>query len=339
MVFVTGGTGLLGSHVLFKLAENNFEILASKRPNSNVERVRKVFSYYSNKADALFEKIKWVDVALEEYHEIEPVLEGIDCVYHCSGFVSFQKKDEELLKVANEIVTTNLLNACLNKGIRVFCHVSSIATINNNDYTGELHEGVFWKTSGDESYYGITKYNAEREVWRASEEGLNVVIVNPAVILAPGFWGQSSGKLIAFCHKGRLFYTEGVTGYVDALDVATIMLELVKEKKFNNRYIVLEGMYSFKEIFSMIQSEFGKNPPRLKAPTFLLKMGVFFDSTLSKLTGKTQILTKETVTSAIATKKLSNQKILNDLKFTYRPIKSSIHSICTIFKAEKKLKF
>src|SRR5690606_16838545 len=104
------------------------------------------------------------------------------------------------------------------------CHVSSIAAINNSDYKTILDENVYWKTSGKESNYAISKYNAEREVWRGMEEGLNAVIVNPGLILTPGFWEQSSAKLVASYHKIGLFYINGIAAYVSAQDVARAMI-------------------------------------------------------------------------------------------------------------------
>jgi dihydroflavonol-4-reductase len=331
---VTGATGLLGSHVVLKLLQQGKAVVAAKQEKSNTERVRKVFSYYVPNADELFARIKWVNIDVRDHFSIEDALDGIKAVYHCAGFVSFQNKDHEKLKQINEVGTANIVNACLEKNIEVLCLASSIATINNNDYLGQLSEKVFWKTSGKESSYAISKYNAEREVWRGIEEGLNAVIVNPGVILAPGFWDQSSGKLFDFCRKGNLFYTDGSTGYVTATDVAEVMVQLVDKKLYNERFIVNEGMYSYKTVFTLIQNEFDKQAPKIKSSKFLLHSGRIADGLLSRLTGKDRILTKDIINSALGHKDFSNQKIKNTLSFEFTPIPQAIKFIAGCLKKD-----
>ena len=329
MNLVTGATGLLGSHVVLKLLQQGKTVVAGKREHSDVTKVKELFSYYVPNADDLFNKIKWVNLDVSDIFSIEDALDGIENVYHCAGFVSFQEKDIEKMRRINEIGTANLVNGSLSKNIKAFCHVSSLSTINNNDYSGQLTERVFWKTSGKESAYTISKYNSEREVWRGIEEGLNAVIVNPGIILAPGYWDQSSGKLFSFCKKGNRFYTDGSTGYVSAMDVAEAMTKLIDKCIFNERFILIEGIYSFKDILTSIQKAFNKQPPKIKIGLFLLHLGRIMDSIFSKLSGKDRILTKEIVQSSIGHKDYSNEKIRNTIQFTFSPINSVIETICS----------
>ena len=93
MNLVIGATGILGSHVVLKLLQNNEEVIAGKQKTSDIKKVEKLFSYYTTNAKQLFEKIKWVDVDVSDIYSIEEALEGVSIVYNCSGFVSFNKKD------------------------------------------------------------------------------------------------------------------------------------------------------------------------------------------------------------------------------------------------------
>ena len=61
MICVTGGTGLVGAHLLFDLVKKGESVRAIKRPTSDISIVERVFSYYSNESTALFKKIEWVD--------------------------------------------------------------------------------------------------------------------------------------------------------------------------------------------------------------------------------------------------------------------------------------
>jgi len=333
---VTGATGLLGSHVVLKLLQQGKTVVAAKQSSSDLTKVKHCFSYYTKDAETLFNRIKWVDLDITDVYSIEEALNGIEHVYHCAGFVSFLEKDFPKLTLLNETGTANLVNACVAKKIRSFCHASSLSTINNADYEGELSEKIFWKTSGKESSYAISKYNAEREVWRGIEEGLNAVIVNPGFILAPGFWKQSSGKIFAFCKKGNMFYTDGSTAYVDVNDVVEVMVQLMDKQIFNERFILIENSYTFKDIFTQIQQKFGRSAPSIKSGIYLLQIGRIADAIFSTITGKDRVLTTNTIRTAIGHKKYSNLKVKNTLSFSFKPIKEVLNDICGHYESDLK---
>lgn len=334
MNLVTGATGIIGSHVLLSLLQKEKVVVACKQKNSDVSKVETLFSYYTKNSKELFQKIKWVEIDLNDTLLLEQTLDGIETVYHCAGFVSFNKHHRKKLFEINEAGTKNLVNACLYKGIKAFCHVSSISTINNLDYTQTLNEDVFWKTSGKESDYAISKYGAEKEVWRAMAEGLNAVVVNPGVVISPGFWNQSSSKLFSVCYKGTLFYTTGTTAYVAATDVAKIMIMLVEQKKFNARFILSENNYSFKFILGAIHKNFNKPLPTIKASKLLLKIAQRLNGVTSFFTGKEPVVTKALINSAFNSQLYSGKALINALSYKYTPIEVELKNICEIYTQE-----
>jgi dihydroflavonol-4-reductase len=90
MILVTGGTGLVGSHLLYDLVRSGKTVRALKRKLSNIHNVEKVFSYYSDQYKTLVEKIEWVDADLMDIYSLLPALDGIEYVYHCAAMVSFE---------------------------------------------------------------------------------------------------------------------------------------------------------------------------------------------------------------------------------------------------------
>lgn len=337
MNLVTGATGLLGSVVVLKLLQQGKTVVATKQASSNISKIKHSFSYYGKEAEALFDKVKWVDIDITDVFSIEEAMNGVEHVYHCAGFVSFDEKDHDKLMLYNETGTANMINAALVKKIKSFCHVSSLSTINNSDYEGELSEKVFWKTSGKESSYAISKYNAERQVWRGMEEGLKVCIVNPGFILAPGFWKQSSGKLFAFCHKGNMFYTDGSTAYVDANDVANVMVQLMDKEIFGERFILVENSYTFREIFGHVQQKFGRSAPLIKTGPFALFLGRIADGFFSRIFGKDRVLTKNTVRTMFGHKKYINTKVKTTLNYTFKPVPEVLNFICESYQKDLKV--
>jgi nucleoside-diphosphate-sugar epimerase len=129
LILVTGGTGLVGSHLLFDLCKSGERMRAIKRSNSTIENVKKVFAYYTPNALEHFKNIEWVDADLLDVYSLMDAMEGVNQVYHCAAMVSFEAKHEEEMMNINAEGTANMVNAALAKGIKKFCHVSSVATI------------------------------------------------------------------------------------------------------------------------------------------------------------------------------------------------------------------
>lgn len=333
MNLVTGATGIIGSHVVLHLLKNNLPVKAGKQKGSDVSKVKRLFEYYSQ--GALFEKITWVEMDICDIYSIEDALENVTNVFHCAGFVSFSKKDRKKLLTINATGTRNVVDACLFKKIGALCHVSTIGTINDVDHPSPLNETVFWKTSGRESDYALSKYNAEREVWRGMEEGLNAVIVNPGVVLSPGFWDQSSSRIFANCYNGNKFYTGGLTGYVTAPDVAAMMVALIEKRLFSGRFILVENNYYFKEVFDMIHCNFERPLPSIKAPRWLLNLAKMLESIAIIFTGKEPLMSKALINAAFNSQTFSNTRVKETLKMNFTPITEFLGEICQHYVSDR----
>jgi dihydroflavonol-4-reductase len=333
---VTGATGIIGSHVALQLLLQGQEVTAVRQRNSDLARVQRLFAFYTPTHEELFQKIKWIELDILDVFAIEDALEQINVVFHCAGFVSFRRADRKKLFLINEQGTRNMVNASLQKKVAAFCHVSTIGTVNNAEYPFALHEGVFWKTSGKESDYAISKYNAEREVWRGMEEGLNIVIVNPGVVLSPVFWQQSSSQIFERCYNGNKFYTDGQSAYVAATDVSIIMVELVKRRIFGQRFIVIENNYTFKKIFDLVHGCLKKPAARYRVSDTTLKIMGFVHRFFYGLIGKDPLLTKSLINAALNRQSYINEKVKNTLGFTFEPVDKTIRKICEFYLKERQ---
>lgn len=331
MNLITGATGLVGAHVALKLLQQGKSVVAIKRVGSDVLKTKKLFSYYTSEFENLFNKIKWVDADISDIYSLLDVLDGIDSVYHCAGFVSFNSKDKRQIHSINTQGTANVVNACLEKKTKALCYVSSIATLQNPDIVKNIDESVYWKSSPSASDYAISKYNGEREVWRGMEEGLNAVIVNPGIILGPGFWHQSSGKLIETCYKGNPFYTEGSSATVDAKDVAACMIKLYEEKHFGKRFVLIENNYSYKEILSKINKALGKKAPYISAGKPLLILATWLDKFRCLFTGKQPIITKQTITSSLEKNTFNNARVKQAINYQFTSLNETVVFVCNAF--------
>ncbi len=333
MILVTGGTGLVGSHLLFELASKGKIIRALKRAGSNTELIKRLFSWYDHeRGDDLFERIEWVEGDLMDIVSLQEALKGMEYVYHCAAMVSFMPDDKEQMLNANVEGTANLVNVALSTDIRKFCHCSSVAAIGSPEKNNLVEESLVWKTSRTNSWYAISKYGSEREVWRASEEGLPMVIVNPTVVIGPGDPARSSAQLYQSVKNGMKFYTSGVTGFVDARDVARIMVMLTDSDIINERYILSSEDLSYKELFTLFAHYSGAQAPKYRAGRFLSELAWRLEKARSLMTGQKPLLSKETARNANIRRHFSNNKIIEATGFKFRPITEAAENTSLFFK-------
>ncbi|MCX6246526.1 MAG: NAD-dependent epimerase/dehydratase family protein [Bacteroidetes bacterium] len=333
MILVTGGTGLLGSHVLFELARQGRKVRAVKRTTSDTAMVRKVFSYYSEVPDELLKNIEWFDADLLDFGAISDALEGINEVYHIGAVVSFYPSDHKAMLKVNIEGTASLVNQCLDKGVEKFCYVSSVATLGRGLNGNPTSEEDYWVTTRKNTIYSVSKYGAEREVWRAMEEGLHAVIVNPAFILGPGFWNDNSG-LFRLVWEGLKYYTDGINGYVDARDIARAMIQLMDRNIFNERFLLSAGNISYEQLFGMMAKCLGKPAPAVKIPGIVPEMMWRFEALRTFFTRSTPILTREMAYTMGQKYLYTHDKIKKALDFEFTPLDQSIREICEIYLKE-----
>ena len=332
MNLITGATGIVGAQVALQLLKQQQPVVAIKRSGSDVSKTKKLFSYYSENYEELFRLIKWVEADVNDIYSLLDALEGISVVYHCAGFVSFDdKKHTKKLHKINAEGTANVVNACLEKKGIALCHISSIATLQNPDITTNITESIVWKSSPSVSQYAISKYNAEREVWRGIEEGLQAVIVNPGIILSAGFWEQSSSKLFSTCYNENKFYTNGSSASIDVRDVAQCMIQLTNSKQFAKRFILIENNYCFQHISFEIHKLFNKKTPTILAGKPLLWLAQWADYIACVFSDRERLITQNIVTALLEKNTYSNKHITETLNYKFIPLEESIQFICKAY--------
>lgn len=336
MILVTGGTGLVGSHLLYQLSLENDAIRAIHRKNSDLNAVKNVFRYFSSDYELLFKKIDWVEADITDIISLEEAFKNVTEVYHAAALVSFNLKDYDAMDEINIEGTSNIVNFCIANKVKKLCFVSSIATIEKSAASQMMDETDEWNMEKISYGYAMTKYASEMEVWRASQEGVPVVIVNPGVILGAGFWHQGSGAIFQKIDKKFNFYAEGVTGFVSVNDVVKAMILLMKSDIVNQRYILVAENSSFKYIFYQIAQNLGKKPPSIKVTKLMGAIGWRLEKLKSVFTNVPATLTKHTAKSIHEKHYYSSEKIHLALNFNFESISETIKSVCALYQKEIK---
>lgn len=332
MILVTGATGLVGSHLLYQLVKKGEKVKALYRNQHKIDSVKKVFSYYEKDADDLLQKITWAEGDILDLYSLDEAFKGVTKVYHCAAIVSFSDKNQ----LINENVqgTENVVNLCLEHPIEKLCHVSSIASLGGAANGEPITENSKWSSAKNHSSYAISKFKSEMVVWRAIQEGLNAVIVNPSVIIGPGFWNAGSGSLFTRAAKGVKYYTTGATGFIDVRDVASTMIQLMESDLSEERFILNAENVHYKDLFTMVADAMGVKVPTKQATRKMLSFISTLEYIVSKLGLKKRELTKDIVRAGFSKSNYSNQKIKDITGVEFIPIKISIQETAQKFKQE-----
>ena len=322
MVFVTGGTGFLGAYIIKELVQKNYAVRAIRRSSK--------LPFFI--PQHILDNVEWVNGDVLDVIALEEAMDRIDTVIHAAAKVSLVAKERNEMFKTNIEGTANVVNIAVEKNIRRFIHVSSVAALGRNDNGATVNEQQPWEEHILNTNYAISKYSAEMEVWRAIGEGLNAVIVNPSTVIGYGDWNNSSCAIFKTVHDELPWYTNGINGFVDVEDVARAIVLLSESDIAGERFILSAENSSFRKIFDEIADGFGKRHPTREATPFLAEIAWRMEKIKSLFTQKQSVLTKESARIAMSKTYYDNSKILKALPgFSFTPLQQTIEKACNAY--------
>ena len=113
MVFITGASGMLGTHIAYELLKKGEPVTALRRKNTDLSAIKNTFLYYENGDNQLFESIEWVVGDIMDSFFIDEMVSKYKQVYHAAAFVSFHKKDHRKIMNINVNGTLNIVESCI----------------------------------------------------------------------------------------------------------------------------------------------------------------------------------------------------------------------------------
>lgn len=288
MIAVTGASGLVGGYIVEKLNTEKIPVKAlSRKPQPSTTDV------------------KWIEGDLNDLHALELLVKGADVVIHCAGFVSFTASEKKLNTI-NAIGTGHVVDTCLTFGIPLI-YISSVAALE-----GQCHL----------SNYGHSKMLGEMEVYRGKEEGLEVAIVSPSIVFSP--INKGGGRhVLKSLKQGLPFYFDGNINYVDARDVADLVFEIIKQKKYGDKWIAHAEALSWKNLLEEASQRLNTKKPDIKIPTILLQLGGVFSEAFAFITRQEAWLTYRTAKLATTFSTFDNSKT-KELNFKFRTRKETL---------------
>lgn len=319
-VLITGGTGFVGAYTIKNLVEKGYRVRAIKRS-------AKLPFYIPLE---IFNKVEWYECDLLDIVALGDAMSNVDAIVHSAAIVSFSAHNRDEMYKVNIEGTANVVNAALEQGVKRLIHVSSVAALGRTASGETVNEEKKWAASKINTNYAITKHHAEMHVWRAFEEGLSGVVLNPSTVLGFGDWHQSSCAIFKNVYNDFPWYTEGINGFVGVEDVAEVIARLVDSDIVSKRYIVNAENWSFKQLLAEIAEGFNKRPPYRHANKFMGEIAWRLEKAKALIGGKRPLLTKETAKVAHSKTYFDNRALLEALPgFTFTPLEEVVSKACS----------
>jgi nucleoside-diphosphate-sugar epimerase len=317
MILVTGATGFIGSHLMCHLARKDIFPVAIFRYELNKKKVWKQFLSQFADAQERFDKITWRKADFRDLPSLEAAFEGISHVYHCAGYISLAQRDVKKLLEINEKGSAYLVDLCLSHSVKKLVYVSSIAALGNDPSISVIDENTPWDNNTDKNPYAYSKYGGEMEVWRAMQEGLNAVIVNPGIVL-----GKDSPikKILEPYYKGLRWTTPGTNALVNIQDVILVMDELMHSKIKEERFILVAENWTGKALAETLLKAGNFNRKVLFIPKGLLCFLWALEHLIQVLSIRKRFFTRALISSQYEQKTIAGGKIKSFIDFEYSPI-------------------
>ena len=312
MILITGATGFVGRNLILSLSEKSDNLIGQFRREEKLEETKNFF--ISNKKEEIFNKIIWRKADITNFSEVQSLFDKVVEVYHCAAYVSMALYKTNYLNLLNITGKTYIVNNCISKKIKKVCFISSIAAIGEGS-NGEITEETDWNPEVEKTPYSYSKYGSEMEVWRASQEGVPVVIVNPGIIIG------NNSQIQKIIRTKFNFYTSGITGFVTVEDVVEATIRLMGEKIKNERFILVSENISFKNFVNHISTK-NKNYS-INIPKAILYLIWLIESFFSHLRLRNKFLTRALIKSLYSKNHYNGNKICKYLQnFNYSAIYS-----------------
>jgi dihydroflavonol-4-reductase len=257
-IFVTGGTGFVGSHLVRHLLTRGHEVVCLVRPTSRLDNLQ-----------GLTVKLAYGD--LRDLESLRLAIAGCDTVYHCAADYRLWCKDPDKMHAINLEGTRNALQAAFEGGVQRVVYTSTVGCLGLNPDGASANEMTpvnFDKLIGP---YKRSKFLAEREAENWSGRGLPLVIVNPSTPVGDlDLKPTPTGKMIVDFLRGKMFgYVDTGMNLVDVRDVAVGHVLAAEKGKVGEKYILGHCNLTLKQIFDLLSNLTGIPSPTKQVPHWM----------------------------------------------------------------------
>ena len=202
---------------------------------------------------------------------LQDTFKDVDWVFHAAALSAYWRRPEGVMATAID-GTRNVLQSALDAGVTRVVLTSSIAAMGVPTHGELLTEDHSFNLGPKQFPYGYAKRQAEVEALKIAAQGIEVVIVNPTVVMGPGDLNRISGSLVIEAARGwDFFWLEGGINAVHIEDVVEGHLAAALRGTPGERYILGGENLSHLEAFTILAKVVGRRSPWLKIPGWLIE--------------------------------------------------------------------
>ncbi|WP_041463723.1 NAD-dependent epimerase/dehydratase family protein [Pelodictyon luteolum] len=324
-IAITGATGYIGSQLLLSLM----------RGAGGGEGVRIVAREGSDCSFSGTLPVEVVRADILNQPALDLAFRGIDTVFHSAGLISYTKRHTGELYDVNVLGTRNVVNACLNAGVRRLVVTSSMAAAGATEDGSPVGESASFQDWQRRNGYMESKHLAELEVLRGAAEGLEAVMVSPGVVIGRDPSNpaskSSSNDVLRLIYQGRIpVHPTGGTGFVDVSDVVDALIAGWRLGRSGERYLVVGHNMTFKELYLRIAELPGsRTRPTIALPGPIGSLAGIGGELYSWISGRPSFISIESIRLAGRRASYSNMKSTEELQVSYRPLEETLLSAVT----------
>jgi dihydroflavonol-4-reductase len=310
-VVVTGASGHLGANLVRTL------IAQGRNVRALVHMDRRAIEGLD---------IEQVEGDVRDAHSLLCALDGAEVVYHLAGHISLQMNEWSLCEAINVAGTRNVVNACLQSGVRRLIHCSSMSAFEQEPLDVTLDENRPLVESQHHPPYDRSKAAAEKEVRKGIEEGLDAVIINPTSVVGPFDYKPSHAgeALIDYAHGDVPAAVDGGVDWVDVRDVITGAIRAEERAPSGAKYLLSGQWYSMFDFGIIVEEITGVPAPRIVLPMWLARFSVPFMAISDRRSGKRPRITSVSLRELQSNPNISSQKATRDLDYHPRPLRETL---------------
>ncbi len=314
-VVITGGAGFIGRVIVERLAARGDEVVALVRDPARARHLKR-------------DGVTLVASDLSSAAALTTQMKGADGVIHSAGSyrIGIRASEREQMWDANVGATERVLDAAAAAGVPRIVYVST----NNifGDTRGRIVDETFRRDvkTGFLSWYDETKYRAHEAAETRIKQGAPIIIVQPGQTYGPNDHSQASAQIeLAFRGKLRVvaFPSTGLA-WVHVDDLADAIVAALARGRVGEAYSLGGDFHRLGAGVAIAARIGGHRPPRLKAPTRLLRLMAPLNDRLGGLPGLPSNL-GETISAAEGvTYWAKHDKAMAELGFRPRSLEQGI---------------
>ncbi len=261
-VLVTGGTGFLGEQVVRVLLDQG-----NATPRVFVRSPTRLF-------DGDDVEVVYGDVLNNE--QLARALEGCEGVFHLAGVVSVDPADGQRMMRLHVDGTRQLLHAAEKAGIKrvVVASTSGTVAVSTGSEVHDEESGYATSVVAGWPYYASKLYQEKLALEWAKQQNLEVVVVNPSLLLGPGDHRLSSTGNVRKYLKGQIpVVPKGGLNFVDVRDAALATVDAFSRGKSGERYLLGGPNWTFREFFGRVGRIANQSQPQVQLPRQVIRWG------------------------------------------------------------------